>query len=115
MGKSKPRTPDVSTDRATLAVVITTYNHARFLADAITSVLTQTRPADKIIVVDDGSTDDPAAVVAHFHRNVLVQFIASQDLNLRGLACGQPPVLRSAMTRTYLKIPDCCRSAINEE
>ena len=53
----------MSSDRATLAVVITTYNHARFLADAITSVLAQTRPADKTIEVDDGSTDDPAAVV----------------------------------------------------
>jgi glycosyltransferase involved in cell wall biosynthesis len=48
------------------AVVITVFNQARFLAEAITSVLTQTRPADEIIVVDDGSTDDPASVVAQF-------------------------------------------------
>jgi glycosyltransferase involved in cell wall biosynthesis len=82
----------VSTDRATLAVVITTYNHARFLADAITSVLTQTRPADKIIVVDDGSTDDPAAVVAQFQT---VQFIQQ---NNRGLAAARNAGLRSAMT-----------------
>jgi len=99
----------VSTDRATLAVVITTYNHARFLADAITSVLTLTRPADKIIVVDDGSTDDPAAVVVHFPT---VQFIQQDN---RGLAAARNAGLRSAMTRTYLKIPDCYRSAINEE
>jgi hypothetical protein len=48
----------------TVAVVITTYNHARFLGDAIESVLAQLNPADQIIVVDDGSEDHPDAVVA---------------------------------------------------
>ena len=56
----------VSIDHASVAVVITTFNHARFLAEAVTSVLAQTRPADKIIVVDEGSTDDPAAIVCPF-------------------------------------------------
>ncbi|MGK2955511.1 MAG: glycosyltransferase family 2 protein [Solirubrobacterales bacterium] len=42
-----------------VAVVITTYNHARFLDDAITSVLAQSVAVDEIIVVDDGSTDQP--------------------------------------------------------
>jgi hypothetical protein len=48
----------------TVAVVITTYNHARFLGDAIESVLAQLKPADQILVVDDGSEDQPDAVVA---------------------------------------------------
>jgi cellulose synthase/poly-beta-1,6-N-acetylglucosamine synthase-like glycosyltransferase len=41
-----------------VAVVITTYNHAQFLAEAIRSVLTQKHPVDELIVIDDGSTDD---------------------------------------------------------
>jgi glycosyltransferase involved in cell wall biosynthesis len=53
-------------DRATVAVVIPTYNYAHFLSEAIESVLAQTRPADEIIVIDDGSDDDPATVVAQF-------------------------------------------------
>ncbi len=51
---------------ATGGVVIPTYNPAWFLPDALASVARQTRPADTVVVVDDGSTDDPAAVVAGF-------------------------------------------------
>jgi len=47
-----------SNNSMTIAVVIPTYNHARYLADAISTVIAQKRPADEIIVVDDGSTDD---------------------------------------------------------
>lgn len=49
-----------------VAIVITTYNHARFLGDALRSARDQTRAADEIIVVDDGSQDDPASVVRDF-------------------------------------------------
>ena len=50
----------------TVGVVITTYNHARFLAEALESVRAQTRTPDAIVVVDDGSSDDPASVAAAF-------------------------------------------------
>jgi glycosyltransferase involved in cell wall biosynthesis len=50
----------------TVAVVIPTYNHAQFLAEAIESALAQSHSADEIIVVDDGSTDDPEAIVRGF-------------------------------------------------
>jgi glycosyltransferase involved in cell wall biosynthesis len=46
------------TYQLTISVVIPTYNRARTVGKAIESVLSQTRPADEIIVVDDGSSDD---------------------------------------------------------
>ena len=46
-----------------IAVVIPLYNHAAYIGDAIRSVLAQTRAVDKIIIVDDGSTDDSVQVV----------------------------------------------------
>lgn len=49
-----------------VAVVITTRNYARFLADALDSVLAQSVPAAQVLVVDDGSTDDPAAVMRRY-------------------------------------------------
>jgi len=39
-------------------VVITNYNYAAFLGDAVESALAQTHSALRVIVVDDGSTDD---------------------------------------------------------
>jgi glycosyltransferase involved in cell wall biosynthesis len=41
-----------------ISVLINNYNYARFLPEAINSINQQTRKADEIIVVDDGSTDE---------------------------------------------------------
>jgi glycosyltransferase involved in cell wall biosynthesis len=51
-----------------VAIVITTHNQAHFLSDAIDSCLLQTVAVDEIIVVDDGSTDDPASIVARYSK-----------------------------------------------
>lgn len=49
-----------------LSVVVTNYNHARFLPAALDALLAQTRPADELIVIDDASTDDSIAVIASY-------------------------------------------------
>ena len=49
-----------------LAVIIPCYNHAHYVGDALESVLTQTRGADRIIVIDDGSQDDSLNVLSAF-------------------------------------------------
>jgi len=43
-----------------ISVILTTHNRSTLLSEAIASVLAQTRPADEIIVIDDGSSDDTA-------------------------------------------------------
>jgi glycosyltransferase involved in cell wall biosynthesis len=47
-------------------VAVAVYNQAFFLADALGSILRQSRPADEVIVVDDGSTDQPEVIAAAF-------------------------------------------------
>ena len=55
-----------------VSVLIDTYNQAHFLEQAITSVLEQGLPPAEleIVVVDDGSTDDAASIVAKFAPHV---------------------------------------------
>lgn len=48
--------------RCVVSVVIPCYNAAAHLADALASVEAQRRPADEVIFVDDGSTDDSVAM-----------------------------------------------------
>jgi glycosyltransferase involved in cell wall biosynthesis len=50
----------------TVAIVIPLYNHERYIGAALRSVLEQTRAPDRIVVVDDGSSDGSAAKVEKF-------------------------------------------------
>jgi glycosyltransferase involved in cell wall biosynthesis len=60
------------TTTPTVSVVIPCYNGAPFLRETIDSVLNQTRPALEVIVVDDGSTDDSAAIAQSYGPPVRV-------------------------------------------
>lgn len=54
------------------SVVIPTYNRAHCVGEAIESTLAQTLHPHEVIVVDDGSSDDTAAVLASFGDRIRV-------------------------------------------
>lgn len=51
-----------------VSVVMTSYNYAAYLGEAVASVLAQTWTDWELLVVDDGSTDDSVAIVEDFAR-----------------------------------------------
>jgi glycosyltransferase involved in cell wall biosynthesis len=79
------------TKRSTVSAVITTYNRASLVPRAIDSILSQTRPVDELIVVDDGSTDDTRAVVSAYGPPV--HYVYQEN---RGLASARNRGIREA-------------------
>ena len=57
---------DAGTSVPGISVVIPTYQRAHVIGEAIASVLRQTHSHFELLVVDDGSTDETAAVVSSF-------------------------------------------------
>ena len=49
---------------ATFSAVIPTFNRSALIRETLDSILAQNRPFEEVIVVDDGSTDDTAQVMA---------------------------------------------------
>ena len=69
---------------AHLSVIIPVYNGAAFVGRAVESVLSQTAQADEIIVVNDGSHDETAEVLARFESRITVISIPNS-----GVACAR--------------------------
>jgi glycosyltransferase involved in cell wall biosynthesis len=53
-----------------VSVVIPAYRAARTIGRAVESLLTQSRPPDEIVIVDDGSPDDVAGALAAYGSRV---------------------------------------------
>lgn len=64
-----------------VSVVIPVYNQARFLFDALNSVLAQTFRDFEVIVVDDGSTDEIDWVKRRFH-DLRIVWLRQENLGL---------------------------------
>jgi glycosyltransferase involved in cell wall biosynthesis len=58
------------TDAPCVSAIITTYNRATVLTEAVESVLSQSYRDFELIVADDGSTDDTAVRLARFGKRV---------------------------------------------
>jgi glycosyltransferase involved in cell wall biosynthesis len=63
-----------------VSVVVTCYNHARFIVQSLDSVATQTYRNFELIVIDDCSSDDSVAVIERWIRTsgLPVTFIAHE-------------------------------------
>jgi cellulose synthase/poly-beta-1,6-N-acetylglucosamine synthase-like glycosyltransferase len=88
-------------------VVIPTHNHAHYLGEAIASALSQVDVRPEIIVVDDGSTDNPAAVVD--------AYLACDSCGSRTAAWPRPATPAGNMPQGHsssfsMRMIACCRT-----
>ena len=67
-----------------VSVIIPTHNYARFLPESVKSVLGQTFGDFELIIVDDGSTDDTAAVARRYFDDRRVRYICQEKRGLSG-------------------------------
>jgi glycosyltransferase involved in cell wall biosynthesis len=79
IARGRPPFPAL-TGPALVSIVIPCYNQAAYLPESIESALAQTHRPIEVVVVDDGSTDETAAVAARYEG------VACVRQNNRGLA-----------------------------
>lgn len=87
-----------------ISVIITSYNYARFIGEAIESVLGQTYQDFEVIVVDDGSTDDTRSVLDRFGDHITCIYQTNQGKSAalnQGIASAQGRYL------AFLDSDDC--------
>jgi glycosyltransferase involved in cell wall biosynthesis len=96
----RPSASPMAASDSTITAVIPTYNRANLVANAIDSILNQTRPADEIIVVDDGSSDGTRDLIAGYGDRIRYVYQENQ-----GVAAARNTGLRNAKS-TYLAYLD---------
>lgn len=69
-----------------VSVVIAAFNSAKYIRETLESVLAETCPPPEIIMVDDGSTDETAAIVRYYTGRVKLL----QQAHKGGTRCPQP-------------------------
>ncbi|HVO14161.1 MAG TPA: glycosyltransferase family 2 protein [Alphaproteobacteria bacterium] len=66
-----------SPHRPTVSIVIDSYNHSRYIGEAIDSALAQTYPGVEVVVADDGSTDSSPEVIRRYGDRIKTVFKAN--------------------------------------
>lgn len=87
-----------------ISAIITTYNRRALLRRAVNSVLQQSRPADEIIIVDDGSTDGTSTELQRLERRVKII-----NLQRRGISAARNAAISAARGEwlAFLDDDDC--------
>lgn len=69
----------MNTGQPVIAVIIPTYNQARYIGSTIKTVLQQTFSDWELFIVDDGSRDETAEIVSRFLGDKRIQYIKQQN------------------------------------
>ncbi|WP_315738924.1 glycosyltransferase family A protein [Bradyrhizobium sp. SZCCHNR1093] len=81
----------------TVTLVVPNFNHAHYLPESLGSIANQTRAPDRVIIIDDCSTDDSIAVISRFVADRPSWRLIRHDAN-QGVVRGQNEALAIADT-----------------
>ncbi|MBF0118023.1 MAG: glycosyltransferase [Desulfobacterales bacterium] len=93
--------PDKCITPPSVTVYITNHNYGQYLEQSIQSVLNQTMSNFELIIIDDGSTDDSAAVIQKY---IGVDKIAVIFQKNRGLTVSNNIALRKARGKYIMRL-----------
>jgi glycosyltransferase involved in cell wall biosynthesis len=68
-----------------VSIITPTFNHEKFIAECIESVLRQTYQAWEMIIIDDGSTDRTPEIIGHY-RDPRISYIRKGHRGIEALA-----------------------------
>ena len=103
---------DSEPHRLTTSVLITTYNRPDTLIKVLEALCRQTRPADEIIVADDGSGPETLKMIRHFEKNCsqAIDHIWQKDRGFRLSRIRNKAINRSKGEYIILLDGDCIPS-----
>ncbi|NPU12416.1 MULTISPECIES: glycosyltransferase family 2 protein [Bradyrhizobium] len=81
----------------TVTLVVPNFNHAHYLSESLGSIANQTRAPDRVIIIDDCSTDDSIAVISRFLADRPSWRLIRHEIN-QGVVRGQNEALAIADT-----------------
>ncbi len=90
----------------TMSVIVCAHNEARFISQCLFSLLTQTRPPDEILVINNASTDETAAVAR------AVPGVRVIDEPRKGLVVARETARRAARGDVLAYLDADCRAPI---
>jgi glycosyltransferase involved in cell wall biosynthesis len=90
-------TTTASPSRPNVTLVVPNYNHAHYLPESLGSIAAQTRTPDRVLIIDDCSTDNSIAVISRFLADHPNWQLIRHETN-QGVVRGQNEALALAET-----------------
>ena len=72
--------------RLTLSVIMPNYNHSKYLPQALEAIVTQSRPPDEFIILDDASTDNSVEIMQQYAARYPFVSVVVHEKNLGVMA-----------------------------
>src|SRR4051812_49014809 len=86
-----------SMSQPNVTLVVPNYNHAHYLPESLGSIAAQTRPPDRVLIIDDCSSDDSIAVISRILAEHPSWQLIRHETN-QGVVRGQNEALALAET-----------------